>query len=131
MISEAGFAFQLRSGVQPSVAQITASQQNARRSPITLTASKSSATTRPRIGSGGETMSLPSKASSDYALSTNNNARHEPFGRTLLKRAALGVILLIIIVSSGAWLMHNGIEAGAEPAFTEEVAISQSADRAR
>jgi len=73
---------------------------------------------------------MPSRSvSSDYE-SPVSNARREPFARSVLKRAALGVVLLLIIVSGGAWLMHNGIEAEAEPAL-DEVAISRPADRTR
>ena len=73
-------------------------------------------------------MSSPGRVPPEQASSMNSSARYEPFGRLLLKRAALGVILLVIIVSGGAWLMHNGIEAEAEPAVSDEVAVSQSAD---
>ena len=69
---------------------------------------------------------MPSRSvSSDYESPVSiDNARRKPFARSVLKRAALGVVLLLIIVSGGAWLMHNGIEAEAD-----EVAISQPAER--
>jgi hypothetical protein len=34
--------------------------------------------------------------------------------RSILKRALLGLVLLFVMVSGGAWLMHAGIEAEAD-----------------
>ena len=55
-----------------------------------------------------------------------NNKRQLPRARSVLKRALLGLILLFIMVSGGAWLMHAAIEAEAEPA-PGEPAISTPA----
>lgn len=71
---------------------------------------------------------MPSRPAVSASDSDIFNARQEPWGRSLLKRALLGLVLLFILVSSGAWLMHNGIEAEAEPAAGEQ-AISAPADR--
>ncbi len=35
-------------------------------------------------------------------------------GRSLLKRALFGIILLALMVTGGAWLMHAGIDREAE-----------------
>jgi hypothetical protein len=35
-------------------------------------------------------------------------------GHSVLKRALLGIFLLIVMVSGGAWLMHAGIDQEAE-----------------
>ncbi len=50
--------------------------------------------------------------------------------RSVLKRALLGLVLLFILVSGGAWLLHNGIQAEAEP-VADEPAITAPADRTR
>lgn len=62
------------------------------------------------------------------APESHSSSRQEHLGRSLLKRAILGVVLLFIIVSSGAWLMNAGIEAEADPAG-DDVAVSLPADR--
>ena len=41
--------------------------------------------------------------------------------RSVLKRALLWLVLLFIMVTGGAWLMHAGIQAEAEPAPDEPV----------
>lgn len=44
------------------------------------------------------------------------NLGQTPRTRSVLKRALLGLVLLFIMSAGGAWLMHAGIEAEAEPA---------------
>ena len=43
----------------------------------------------------------------------------EPWGRSVLKRALLGLVLLFALVSSGAWLLHAGIQPAADDQFIE------------
>ncbi len=70
---------------------------------------------------------MPSRP--DQSASEAATARQETFARSVLKRLVVGVVLLFILVSGGAWLMHAGIEAEAETA--DEVAVSDPADRTR
>ena len=46
-------------------------------------------------------------------------------GRSVLKRALLGIFLLFIMVSGGAWLMHAGIEVEADDRRGAEVTLSR------
>lgn len=64
------------------------------------------------------------------APQSHSKTGQEHLGRSVLKRAIVGVVLLFILVSSSAWLLHSGIEAGAEPA-ENEVAVSEPAGRTR
>lgn len=61
---------------------------------------------------------------------SESSSRQASLGRSVLKRAVIGLVLLFIIVSGGAWLMHAGIQAEAEPAG-EEASLSEPADRTR
>ena len=49
----------------------------------------------------------------------------EVYGRSILKRALLGIFLLFIMVSGGAWLMHAGIEAEADDRRGAEVTLNR------
>lgn len=64
------------------------------------------------------------------AQESRNNTLPEHLGRSLLKRAIVGVLLLSVLVSSGAWLLHAGIEAEAVTAGNE-VAVSEPAGQTR
>jgi hypothetical protein len=65
------------------------------------------------------------------AASVTDGTNHQmPRARSVLKRALLGLVLLFIMVSGGAWLMHAGIEAEAETA-ADEPAISAPAGQPR
>lgn len=64
--------------------------------------------------------SEPASSASDVF---GTNAGQMPRTRSVLMRALLGLVLLFIIAAGGAWLMHAGIQAEAEPA-PEEAAVS-------
>lgn len=46
----------------------------------------------------------------------------------MLVRAIIGIVLLFVLVSSSAWLLHAGIQAEAETA-EDTVAITEPVDR--
>lgn len=69
---------------------------------------------------------MPSEPAFSASDSDYRNARQDRPARSVLKRALLGVTLLFILVSGGAWLMHAGIEAEAD-----EGTISAPADPRR
>lgn len=62
--------------------------------------------------------------------SRSKKTGQESVGRAVLKRAILGLLLLFVMVSSSAWLLHSGIGAEAEPA-EDEVAVSVPSDQMR
>lgn len=54
--------------------------------------------------------------------------RQDNLGRSVLVRAIIGIVLLFVLVSSSAWLLHAGIQAEAETA-EDTVAITEPVDR--
>lgn len=64
------------------------------------------------------------------APESRSKTGQESVGRAVLKRAILGLLLLFVMVSSSAWLLHSGIGAEAEPA-EDEVAVSVPSDQMR
>jgi len=62
---------------------------------------------------------MPSRPAVSAPDSDILTTMQEPWGRSVLKRALLGVVLLFALVSSGAWLLHAGIQPGADDQFIE------------